>query len=190
MRALVIAAAFSASFLPLFATAQTVTSVSGVQVITGDDAAAARPHLTHAKRPLIRKAAKHRTAPAPGARTRYGDAIARRAVSYIGTPYVWGGQSPAGFDCSGYVWYVYATAGMRIPRTADAQFAAGRPIAGDPEPGDLVFFQTYDYGASHVGIYLGNGWFVQEIAPNVHLSNFNAPYFRSRYIGARRLVPA
>jgi cell wall-associated NlpC family hydrolase len=53
-----------------------------------------------------------------------------------------------------------------------------------------VFFQTYEVGASHVGIYLGNGWFVQAIAPNVHLSNFNSPYFRSRYIGARRFLPS
>jgi len=163
--------------------AASVKSVGGVQVITGEDPApaprrAAKPHPG-------RSAAPPKTAVSPLTGT-----ILRTALAYVGTPYVWGGTSPRGFDCSGYVWYVYASAGIGIPRTADAQFAAGAPIEGDPKPGDLVFFQTYDWGASHVGIYLGNGWFVQEIAPNVHLSNFNSPYFRSRYIGARRFLPA
>ena len=168
--------------LPLWGEAQTVKSVSGVQVITGEDPA-----------PTPRRPAKARSAPKTpvqkSALSPLADAVVRKALAYVGTPYVWGGTSPrTGFDCSGYVWYVYASQGIGIPRTADAQFAAGQTIAGDPEPGDLVFFQTYDWGASHVGIYLGNGWFVQEIAPNVHLSNFNSPYFRSRYIGARRFI--
>ncbi len=160
-----------------------MTNVRGVQIITGNDPTPAprRPRKSRAAPPVPRPKAAHPLA----------DAILRNALAYVGTPYRWGGTSPrTGFDCSGYVWFVYASAGIGIPRTADAQFAAGRPIAGDPAPGDLVFFQTYDWGASHVGIYLGNGWFVQEIAPNVHFSNFNSPYFRSRYIGARRFLPA
>jgi len=60
---------------------------------------------------------------------------------------------------------------------------------GDQLPGDLVFFQTYDYGASHVGIYLGNGLFVNSIGANVHVASFASPYFRSRYLGARRFLP-
>lgn len=169
--------------LPSPAGSASVTTVGGVQVITGEDPSPAP------KRPVKRVPARPAAQPKIALKPLAG-AIVRNALAFVGTPYVWGGTSPRGFDCSGYVWYVYASAGIGIPRTADAQFAAGAPIAGDPEPGDLVFFQTYDWGASHVGIYLGNGWFVQEIAPNVHLSNFNSPYFRSRYIGARRFIPA
>ncbi len=117
------------------------------------------------------------------------DALVRTAMSLVGTPYRWGGASPLGFDCSGFTWYAFARIGISIPRTADVQFAAGRPVAGDPLPGDLVFFQTYDYGASHVGIYLGGGQFVNAIGSNVHVATFDSPYFRSRYIGARRFLP-
>ena len=77
--------------------------------------------------------------------------------------------------------------GYAIPRTADAQFAAGRPVAM-PLPGDLVFFQTYDYGASHVGIYLGDGRLVSSIADRVQVSSFGEAYFAMRYVGARRFA--
>ena len=120
-----------------------------------------------------------------GART--SDAIVRYALAYVGRPYVWGGQSPAGFDCSGFTWFTFHMLGIAIPRTADAQFAVGFPVA-QPLPGDLVFFQTYDYGASHVGIYLGRGLFVSSIADDVHVSSFASEYFRSRFIGARRVA--
>ena len=102
---------------------------------------------------------------------------------------MWGGAAPGGFDCSGFTHYAFARLGIAIPRTADVQFAAGRPIVGDPLPGDLVFFQTYDYGASHVGIYLGGGRFVNSIGDNVHIASFGSTYFRERYIGARRFLP-
>jgi cell wall-associated NlpC family hydrolase len=124
----------------------------------------------------------------PGASPRVAGLL-RYALGFVGTPYVWGGSSPRGFDCSGYVQYVFGAAGVRIPRTADWQWAVGAPVSGFPKPGDLVFFQTYEVGASHMGIYLGNGWFVQSIGSNVHLSNLNSTYFRSRYIGARRFIP-
>jgi len=115
-------------------------------------------------------------------------AIVGYALHFLGTPYVWGGASPSGFDCSGYTWYVYRMLGFAIPRTADVQFAEGYPVA-DPMPGDLVFFQTYDYGASHVGIYIGGGRFVSAIAGSVQIGSFGSTYFGSRYIGARRFAP-
>ncbi|GAC1307854.1 MAG: hypothetical protein NVSMB21_12350 [Vulcanimicrobiaceae bacterium] len=120
---------------------------------------------------------------------RGASALLATALGYLGTPYVWGGAAPGGFDCSGFAYYAFARLGIGIPRTADAQFAAGRPVAGDPLPGDLVFFQTYDYGASHVGVYLGNGRFVNAIRPDVHVATFASEYFRSRYLGARRFLP-
>jgi cell wall-associated NlpC family hydrolase len=169
---------------PLGAGAATVTTTGGVQVIVDGAATPAPAHRPH---PHPKPQAARRTAVPTG--SPQGNALARYALAFVGTPYVWGGTSPRGFDCSGFVYYVYAESGIGIPRTADLQWNAGRPVS-DPEPGDLLFFQTYDYGASHVAIYLGNGWFVQAIAPDVHISNFNAPYFRSRYLGARRLLPA
>jgi len=112
------------------------------------------------------------------------------ATSLLGVRYTWGGASPvSGFDCSGFTWYAFSRLGIAIPRTADAQFYAGRPVIGDPLPGDLVFFQTYDYGPSHVGIYLGNGAFVNSIGSDVHVATFASPYFRGRYLGARRFLP-
>jgi cell wall-associated NlpC family hydrolase len=179
--------------VPLPSLAQTVTNVNGVQVISGNDPAPKRtpPKPARAKG---RSTTRATTLAAVDDASPIADLIVQRALAYRGVPYVWGGTSPrSGFDCSGFVQYVYATVGIRIPRTADAQFAAGRFVpSGNPEPGDLVFFQTYDYGASHVGIYIGGGQFVVEGGSKVHVATFNDfyPYFRLRYLGARRLIPS
>jgi cell wall-associated NlpC family hydrolase len=117
------------------------------------------------------------------------DALLRNALAYIGAPYRLGGTSPSGFDCSGFTQFAFASVGVKIPRTADQQFYRGRPIAGDPLPGDLVFFQTYQYGPSHVGIYLGAGQFLNSIGKDVHIESFDSSYFRGRYLGARRYLP-
>jgi cell wall-associated NlpC family hydrolase len=189
VRSLLAIAAVFAFTAPCAARASGLSVVNGVQIITGNDPATAPgPRRVRAHATVHRaKAAQATSVPAGTSPLAY--TVIRNAMAFLGTPYVWGGTSPRGFDCSGFTQYVFAESGVRIPRTADIQWATGRPIAGYPEPGDLVFFQTYEVGASHVGIYLGNGWFVHEIAPNVHLSSFNAPYFRMRYIGARRLLP-
>ncbi len=178
--------------VPASSTAATISSIGGVQVIVDEPDAALKP----APRAKVHRAAAHAATHARAlpsntvAASTRAAALIRYAMNFVGVPYVWGGTSPSGFDCSGFTYYTYAAVGVAIPRTADLQFAVGRPIAGYPEPGDLVFFQTYEVGASHVGIYLGNGWFIQAIRPDVHLSNFNSSYFRSRYLGARRLLPA
>lgn len=75
------------------------------------------------------------------------------AAAYTGIPYVWGGTTPAGFDCSGYTQYVFAQVGIALPRTAAQQQAYATPVS-NPQPGDLVF---YGYPAYHMGIYAGNG---------------------------------
>jgi cell wall-associated NlpC family hydrolase len=129
-----------------------------------------------------------RTAPSAYLVSSLGAQVAEYAQKLVGAPYLWGGAGPGGFDCSGYTQYVFRQFGIAIPRTADVQFAYGQTIDGDPLPGDLVFFQTYDYGASHVGVYLGNGYFVSSIGANVHVSSFASAYFTSRYLGARRFV--
>lgn len=114
--------------------------------------------------------------------------LTRDALRFLGTPYVFGGTSTSGFDCSGYVQHVFAMLGVSIPRTADAQFYAGRRVIGGMKPGDLVFFQTYEPGPSHVGIYLGNGKFVHASSHGVMVSNLSDSYWANRYLGAKRML--
>lgn len=116
--------------------------------------------------------------------------VVNTALSYRGVPYVWGGSSPRGFDCSGFVMHVYQKNGIKLPRTADAQFAFGRKLnSAEVRPGDVVFFQTYTYGASHCGIYLGQGQFVHaSSSKGVMVSRLSENYWRIRYLGARRMM--
>jgi len=105
------------------------------------------------------------------------------AMQYLGTPYVWAGSSPGGFDCSGLVAYVYAQVGVSLPHNAAAQYGYGTPVAySDLQPGDLVFFS----GLGHVGIYIGGGQFIH--APHtgdvVKISSLSE---HGGYVGARRL---
>ena len=116
--------------------------------------------------------------------------LTRNAMRFLGVPYVFGGTTSSGFDCSGFVQHVYAMLGYHIPRTADAQYYAGKHIAGrSMVPGDLVFFQTYAAGPSHVGIYLGNDRFVHASSSRgVTVSSLHESYWSARYLGAKRLI--
>jgi cell wall-associated NlpC family hydrolase len=112
------------------------------------------------------------------------------ALSFRGVPYRNGGTDPSGFDCSGFVRYVFAQYGQQLPREVQAQFRVGREIdRNHVEPGDLVFFQTVSAGASHVGIALGNGQFVH--APSskgvVRTESYAIEYWAKRWVGAKRL---
>lgn len=114
--------------------------------------------------------------------------IINSSLNYIGVPYVFGGTTPGGFDCSGFTSYVFANAGIYLPRTADAQYEVGTPVSS-PEPGDLVFFETYTYGPSHVGIYLGDGKFINASSSRgVAIDSLNSSYWGSCYLGARRVM--
>ena len=93
------------------------------------------------------------------------------ARSLLGIPYVYGGTSPSGFDCSGFTQYVFGKAGISLPRTASAQQAAATPVS-DPKPGDLVFFGS---PAWHVGIYTGNGMMID--SPRSGKSTSERPIF-------------
>lgn len=124
-----------------------------------------------------------------GAAVGYG--VAGTALSLRGTPYRNGGSDPGGFDCSGFVKYVYQQNGVAVPRTVTEQFRAGRQVGGPQlEPGDLVFFSTVSAGASHVGIVIGGDEFVH--APSstgeVRVERLSASYWSTRFVGARRVL--
>jgi cell wall-associated NlpC family hydrolase len=119
-----------------------------------------------------------------------GYAIAGTALGLRGSPYRNGGSDPAGFDCSGFIWYVFAQHGVRVPRTVGEQFHSGVDVSPDAlEPGDLLFFSTEAPGASHVGMSIGGDEFVH--APSargiVRVERMTSAYWASRYVGAKRL---
>lgn len=131
------------------------------------------------------------TTPAPGSVPADGYALSGTALSLRGAPYRFGGVDPAsGFDCSGFVRYVYQQHGLAMPREVRDQFRVGKTVNRDHlEPGDLVFFSTVAPGASHVGIVIGGDQFVH--APSergvVRVENLSSQYWASRYIGAKRV---
>jgi cell wall-associated NlpC family hydrolase len=120
--------------------------------------------------------------PAPVAR--YGGAVGI-AMQYLGTPYVYGGSSPSGFDCSGFVMFVYAQLGVSLPHNAAAQFGYGTPVdRSQLQPGDLVFFN----GLGHNGIYVGGGSFIHSphTGDVVKISSMSG-WYDATFVGARRL---
>lgn len=116
--------------------------------------------------------------------------IITEAERYRGVPYVFGGVTPQGFDCSGYVRYVFAKSGIDLPRSADEQYLVGQKIGKhNLKPGDLVFFQTYEEGVSHSGIYIGDGKFISATSSSgVAIASVNDSYWGERYIGAKRVM--
>lgn len=119
------------------------------------------------------------------------DRIIATAKKYIGVPYLWGGESPSGFDCSGFVQYVFKAHGISLNRTCETQYKHGKYVSkSNLKPGDLVFFQnTYKAGISHVGIYIGDGKFIHaSSSKGVTISNLSSSYYTSHYYGARRIL--
>jgi cell wall-associated NlpC family hydrolase len=117
--------------------------------------------------------------------------VSGTALSLRGTRYKNGGRDPGGFDCSGFVWYVFARHGLAVPRTVAEQYEAGGSVAAtDLQAGDLVFFATAGSGASHVGIVVGGDSFVHAPSSSgvVRVERLGATYWASRFIGARRLL--
>jgi cell wall-associated NlpC family hydrolase len=115
---------------------------------------------------------------------RYGGVVGI-AMRYLGTPYVWGGASPAGFDCSGFVMYVFSQIGVSLPHSSYAQYGYGSPVSlAALQPGDLVFFD----GLGHVGIYVGGGSFIHSphTGDVVKISSISG-WYASTFVGGRRL---
>lgn len=122
-----------------------------------------------------------------------GAAVAGLALKYVGAAYVYGGNSPAtGFDCSGFVQWIYSQWGVSLPRMSYAQWDTGTHVSYDElQPGDLVFFTTQGIFANHVGIYLGNGNFISATTPSqgVAVQSLNLPFFSYAYDGAVQVFP-
>ena len=119
-------------------------------------------------------------------------AAVEQALDLLGVPYVWGGTSPDGFDCSGFVQYVYGQLGYTLNRTATTQLCNGMVVAEtELLPGDLVFFRNTMGDSSitsHVGIYTGDGVFIHAASKGISESSLDEPYYAERFLCARRVI--
>lgn len=127
------------------------------------------------------------TIPARG--VKWASALVDNAVRLVGIRYRWGGTTPRGFDCSGFITYVMRLMGVEVPRTTYAMHASGHPVPRDQlQVGDIVFFQTTRPGPSHAGIYIGDNQFIHSGSGfgRVTITSMDYRYYKPRYVGARR----
>ncbi len=117
-------------------------------------------------------------------------AVTEEAKKYIGIPYRFGGTDTQGFDCSGFIQYVFRKKGMTLPRSADEQYGLGKKVSMNSlQPGDLVFFSTYEKGVSHSGIYVGDGNFISATSSKgIAVADMTSGYWYERYVGAKRIL--
>ena len=119
-----------------------------------------------------------------------GKQIVSTARTFMGVPYVFGGTTPNGFDCSGLLQYVFKMHGLTIPRLADEQYNLGKSAKRHQlVAGDLVFFTTYTAGVSHCGIYVGDGNFLHaSSSKGVRIDSLDNEYWKTRFVGAKKIV--
>jgi peptidoglycan DL-endopeptidase CwlO len=130
--------------------------------------------------------APERSADLRGSDRPWGQRAVDVAIQYRGAPYLWGGEAPSGFDCSGFVRYVYAQVGVSLPHNAAKQYQYGTAVSRDElAPGDLVFFDRL----RHNGIYVGEGRFIhaRQTGKYVSIASLDDDWYRSHWVGARRL---
>lgn len=114
--------------------------------------------------------------------------VVQTAKSLRGVPYAWGGTTPRGFDCSGYLNYVFAQHNISLPRTTADIWAYGTSVSS-PSIGDIVFFETYKPGPSHAGIYIGNNQFIHASSSSgVTISSLGESYWKARYLGVKKVI--
>jgi cell wall-associated NlpC family hydrolase len=167
----------------------TATRTTATRATTVAPTTTARPSTTHrttvAPAPVAAPPAPVAAAAAPvaSAASSAGAVAEKVALAQVGRPYVSGGESPSGFDCSGLVQYAYRAAGVSLPRTTAGQISAGTPVSeSNLQIGDLVFF----YGGGHVGIYVGNGEVVHAPVPGQTVTTIKIaymPFYAARHIG-------
>ena len=125
----------------------------------------------------------------PSRGAKWGSGLLAVASRQVGVRYRWGGMSPRGFDCSGFIGYVMRAAGVSMPRTTYAMWAQGRPVRRDElSVGDIVFFNTTRPGPSHAGIFIGHNQFIHSSSGfgRVTVTSMDYRYYKPRYLGARR----
>lgn len=155
-------------------------TASAARLPTGRRAAADGP---------INAAARARLAAIPSRGAQWNSTLVAISTRLVGVRYRWGGTTPAGFDCSGFLYYVFQRMGIALPRTTYDMFRAGVPVPrGELRVGDLVFFETLRPGPSHAGVYLGDGRFVHSSSGSgrVLVTAMSHRYYAPRYLGARR----
>lgn len=122
------------------------------------------------------------------AKNTQGERIIAEAKKYLGVPYRYGGYSPKGFDCAGYVAYVYNKSGKKITRSSAANYYSKAKKVSNPQVGDLVFFSnTYKKGISHVGIYMGNGKMINASGKKVQIVSLSSSYWKKHFTGYGRI---
>lgn len=138
----------------------------------------------------VKKGKTEKIAPESGKISVKARDVTEEAKKYIGVPYRFGGTDTNGFDCSGFIQYVFRKEGMQLPRAADEQYHLGKKISKSAlRPGDLVFFSTYAKGVSHSGIYMGNGNFISATSSRgIAVADMTGGYWAERYIGAKRIL--
>lgn len=169
-------------------TRRLTVSVACVAAFSSTTAASAAPAVVHADPPIPAPV----PTPAPAPVVAPGLQVASLAQQYVGSRYVWGGSSPSGFDCTGFVMWVFSQFGVAMPHNEAGQLASGDSVdAENLQPGDvLVFANTYRRGLSHVGIYVGGGQFIHAMdeSHGVIVSSLSNSYWAVRLVGATRAL--
>ncbi|WP_162287833.1 C40 family peptidase [Indiicoccus explosivorum] len=161
------------------------TTVNSLQAINGISS-----HLIYAGQTIETSGAA--TAAAPQVKSQFTtnaySAVADVAKRYVGVPYVWGGSTPAGFDCSGFIYHSLNQAGHNVSRTNAQGYYNMADKVSNPQPGDLVFFSgTYKAGISHIGIYIGGGKMVSANGGGVGIDSVYGPYWGDHFAGYGRM---
>jgi len=154
-----------------------------LKVVGGKEAVSA--YALGAAKPVVKPVSNPTPTPTPVVSS--NDKLVAKAKEYLGTRYVFGGTTPSGFDCSGYIYYVHNAAGIKLTRTNTSGYYSMTTKVSSPQPGDLVFFSnTYKAGISHMGIYIGNGSFIHAGGDRVQINKVTDYYWKDKFTSYNR----